>query len=161
MRGLRWAVPIAVGGVVAGGAVAGALQAQTPPPPIAVEVLTGRAVFTDDVAVQIRNKLDGHATHVSNSKEPSRTVVAKITVQPGAQFPWHTHPGPVIVNVAQGELTYIMAHDCRRPAVRHRDGVRGSRPRDGPHGGQPHGRGDGHLRHLLRSAADRAIDHSR
>ena len=62
--------------------------------------------------LQIRNKLDGHGTHVSNSKQPSRTVVAKITVQPGAQFPWHTHPGPVIVNVAQGELTYVMAHDC-------------------------------------------------
>ena len=33
-------------------------------------------------------------------------------MQPGAQFPWHTHPGPVIVNIAQGELTYVMAHDC-------------------------------------------------
>jgi quercetin dioxygenase-like cupin family protein len=100
-------------GAVAAAAVAvGTAQAQTPPPPIAVEVLTQRAVFTDDVELQIRNKLDGHATQVSNSHDPARTVVAKITVQPGAQFPWHTHPGPVIVNVAQGELTYIMAHDC-------------------------------------------------
>ena len=49
---------------------------------------------------------------VPGVNDPSRTVVAKITVQPGAQFPWHTHPGPVIVNIAQGELTYIMAHDC-------------------------------------------------
>jgi quercetin dioxygenase-like cupin family protein len=113
MRGLKWAVPVAVAGAVAAGAVAvGTLQAQTPPPPIAVEVLTQRAVFTDDVELQIRNKLDGQATDVSNSRHPSRTVVAKITVQPGAQFPWHTHPGPVIVNIAQGELTYIMAHDC-------------------------------------------------
>jgi quercetin dioxygenase-like cupin family protein len=113
MRGLKWAVPVAVAGAVAAGAVAvGTLQAQDPPPPIAVEVLTQRAVFTDNVKLKIRNKLDGHATHVSNSRHPSRTVVAKITVQPGAQFPWHTHPGPVIVNVAQGELTYIMAHDC-------------------------------------------------
>ena len=110
-RGLKWAVPVAVAvaGTVAAGAVAvGTLQAQTAPPPIAVELLTQRAVFTDDVELQIRNKLDGHATGVSNSHDPSRTVVAKITVQPGAQFPWHTHPGPVIVNVAQGEL----AHDC-------------------------------------------------
>ena len=84
----------------------------TPPPPIAVEVLTQRAVFTDDVELQIRNKPDSHGTHVANSHHPSRTVVAKLTVQPGAQFPWHTHPGPVIVNVAQGELTYIMAEDC-------------------------------------------------
>ena len=105
MRALKWAVPLAVAGAVAAGAVAvGTLQAQTPPPPpIAVEVLTQRAVFTDDVELQIRNKLDGHATGVSNSQHPSRTVVAKTTVQPGAQFPWHTHPGPVIVNIA---------HDC-------------------------------------------------
>lgn len=115
MRGLKWAVPlgVAVAGTLATGAFAvGTLQAQTAPPPIAVEVLTQRAVFTDDVELQIRNKLDGHATGVSNSHDPSRTVVAKITVQPGAQFPWHTHPGPVLVNVAQGELTYVMAHDC-------------------------------------------------
>ncbi|HUC33473.1 MAG TPA: cupin domain-containing protein [Ilumatobacteraceae bacterium] len=111
---MKWAMSVAVAGVVAAGAVAaGTLHAQDPPPPpIAVEVLTQRAVFTDDVELQIRNKLDGHATDISNSQNPSRTVVAKITVQPGAQFPWHTHPGPVIVNVAQGELTYIMAHDC-------------------------------------------------
>ena len=112
-RCTRWVVPITIGAVIAGGLVIGeTLQAQEPPPPIAVEVLTQRAVFTDDVELQLRNKVDGHATHVSNSHDPSRTVVAKITVQPGAQFPWHTHPGPVVVNVAQGELTYIMAHYC-------------------------------------------------
>jgi quercetin dioxygenase-like cupin family protein len=33
-------------------------------------------------------------------------------VQPGAQFPWHTHPGPVIVNIVQGELVYVQATDC-------------------------------------------------
>jgi len=113
MRGLRWAMAGAAAVALVAAAVAvGTAQAQTPPPPIAVEMLTQRAVFTDDVALQIRNKLDGHATNVSNSHHPSRTVVARITVQPGAQFPWHTHPGPVIVNIAQGELTYVMAHDC-------------------------------------------------
>jgi quercetin dioxygenase-like cupin family protein len=113
MRGLKWAVPLAAAGAVATGAVAvGTLQAQDPPPPIAVEVLTQRAVFTDNVKLQIRNTLDGQATQVSNSRHPSRTVVAKITVQPGAQFPWHTHPGPVIVNVVQGTLVYVQASDC-------------------------------------------------
>jgi quercetin dioxygenase-like cupin family protein len=113
IRGFKWAIAVAMAGAVAAAAaVVGTAQAQTPPPPIVLEMLTQRAVFTDDVELQIRNKLDGHATNVSNSHDPSRTVVAKVTVQPGAQFPWHTHPGPVIVNVAQGELTYIMAHDC-------------------------------------------------
>lgn len=82
------------------------------PVPISVELLTGRAQFTDDVSAQFRVKLDGMGTNVMNIADPSRTVVAKITVQPGARFPWHTHPGPVIVNVASGELVYQMAHDC-------------------------------------------------
>jgi quercetin dioxygenase-like cupin family protein len=86
--------------------------AQQPPPPIATELLTGRAVFTDNVDLKIKSKLDGEATQVLNVKEPSRTVVARITVQPGAQFPWHSHPGPVIVNVTKGELVYVGSDDC-------------------------------------------------
>lgn len=86
--------------------------AQEGQPPIAVELLTDRAVFTDDIDLQLKVKLDGTATNVINSKDPSRTVVARVTVQPGAQFPWHTHPGPVIVNVTQGELVYVAANDC-------------------------------------------------
>ena len=86
--------------------------AQEPLPPIATDFLTARAVFTDDVDLKIKNKLDGKATQVVNAKDPSRTVVARFTVQPGAQFPWHTHPGPVIVNVVEGELVYVGAEDC-------------------------------------------------
>src|SRR5829696_4850103 len=86
--------------------------AQQPPPPIATEFLTGRAVFTDDIDLKLKFKLDGAATGVINAGDPSRTVVARFTVQPGAQFPWHTHPGPVIVNVTEGELVYVAADDC-------------------------------------------------
>ncbi len=90
------------------------LGAQEPPPAIAVSLLTPRAggVFTDDVALQFRFKLDGNPTRVINTSEPSQTITARITVQPGAQFPWHTHPGPVLVNVTQGELVYVAANDC-------------------------------------------------
>jgi quercetin dioxygenase-like cupin family protein len=86
--------------------------AQQPPPPIATEFLTGRAVFTDDVDLKIKVKAGHGGTTVVNSKDPSRTLVARFTVQPGAQFPWHSHPGPVIVNVTQGELVYVPAEDC-------------------------------------------------
>ena len=86
--------------------------AQGPPPPISTELLTGRAVFTADVDLKLKNKVDGEATEVAKAKSASRTVTARITVQPGARFPWHTHPGPVVANVAQGELTYIGADDC-------------------------------------------------
>ena len=89
------------------------LRAQAPPPPIRIELLTPRSVFPDDVRGQFRIKLEGeHRTTVVNMRDASRTVVARITVQPGAQFPWHTHSGPVVVNIAQGELVYVEAHDC-------------------------------------------------
>ena len=39
-------------------------------------------------------------------------AVARITIQPGARFPWHTHPGPVLVTVVSGEIIYVMADDC-------------------------------------------------
>jgi quercetin dioxygenase-like cupin family protein len=87
--------------------------AQTPPPPIATEFLTARAVFTDDVRLKFKIKLDGKKNQVVNVRDPSRTVVAKFTVQPGAQFPWHSHHGPVVVTIVSGELTYLAAKDCK------------------------------------------------
>lgn len=86
--------------------------AQDPPPPIATEFLTGRAVFTDAVHMKIRIKLDRKTTRVVRVKDPSTTVVARFTVQPGAQFPWHSHAGPVVVNVVEGELVYVDSKKC-------------------------------------------------
>ena len=97
-----------------GGSRLGALAGTGPPPPILIELLTPRSLFTDDVRGQFRIKLEGEhrTTAVNMLHDASRTVVARITVQPGAQFPWHTHSGPVVVNIAQGELVYVEAHDC-------------------------------------------------
>jgi quercetin dioxygenase-like cupin family protein len=110
-----------LGVAVIGGSVLPS-AAQEEPQPITSEPLSGRAVFTDDVDLKLKVKLDGkksrghHRRHgqrlVVNVKDPSRTFVARFTVQPGAQFPWHTHPGPVIVNVTEGELVYVAADDC-------------------------------------------------
>jgi quercetin dioxygenase-like cupin family protein len=88
-------------------------SAQTPPPPIAAEFLTSRAVFTDDVRLKVKIKHDGGKMRVVRVSDPSRTLVARYTVQPGAQFPWHSHRGPVVVNIVSGELTYLAADDCQ------------------------------------------------
>ena len=93
-----------------------ASSAQTPPAPIATEFLTGRAVFTDDVNMKFKIKLDGRKNKVVSVRDPSRTVVARFTVQPGAQFPWHSHRGPVVVTIVSGELTYLAADDCTERA---------------------------------------------
>jgi quercetin dioxygenase-like cupin family protein len=70
--------------------------------PIEARVLTPRSVFPDDVSMTLT--LGEDTVQVD---DPSRTVVIKFIVQPGAQFPWHTHPGPVIVNVKRGSLTLV------------------------------------------------------
>ena len=81
--------------------------------PIHAEELTSgaRGEFTDDVALQIRYKLDDQK-RVLNLRDPSNVAVVRFVVQPGTSFPWHSHPGPVIVTVVQGRLTYIQADDC-------------------------------------------------
>jgi quercetin dioxygenase-like cupin family protein len=80
--------------------------------PITTEPLTGRHEFSDDIAAQFRLKPEGRPRKVVNIDDPSRMAVLKITVQPGARFPWHIHPGPVMVAVTQGDLVYVYGDDC-------------------------------------------------
>ena len=86
--------------------------AQDPPPPIAAEPLTLRSVFPDEIDMKFKLKLHDGGTVVINVDDPSRTVVVRYTVQPGAQFPWHSHRGPVVVNIVSGALTYVPAGTC-------------------------------------------------
>jgi hypothetical protein len=80
--------------------------------PITIEPLTGFSDYSDDVSVKFKRKLDGGNREVIDMADPGRLFVARITVQPGAKFPWHTHPGPAVVSVVSGELIYQQASDC-------------------------------------------------
>jgi quercetin dioxygenase-like cupin family protein len=80
--------------------------------PIVAQPLTGRAAFTDDVAIKFKVKVDGGRTEVVNLQDASLTQTVMFTVQPGAMFPWHSHPGSVVVNVVSGELVYVTADTC-------------------------------------------------
>jgi hypothetical protein len=79
---------------------------------IAARSLTERHVVSDDLAMQITLAVDGLPETVVELDEASRVAVVEITVQPGAMFPWHTHPGPAFATVTQGELVYVFAEDC-------------------------------------------------
>jgi len=106
------AVTAVVAAVIAGAAYVLPAAAQAPPAPITAEPLTPRSVFVDDITAKFTIKLDGKATRVVDMKNPSSTVVVRYTVQPGVQFPWHSHAGPVVVNIVSGALTYVGADDC-------------------------------------------------
>jgi quercetin dioxygenase-like cupin family protein len=83
-----------------------------PPAPIAAEQLGLRSVLPDAVDMTIKLKSHQGGTTVVHVDDPSRTVVVKYTIQPGARFPWHTHYGPVIVNIISGSLTYVDSDVC-------------------------------------------------
>jgi quercetin dioxygenase-like cupin family protein len=92
--------------------VAPSAAVDPPPLPIAGEQLGLRSVFPDAIDMKLKLKSHHGGTTVVDVDDPSRTVVVRYTVQPGARFPWHTHYGPVIVNIASGSLTYIEAGTC-------------------------------------------------
>lgn len=111
--------PLLIAIVVLAAATALALAftggAQADHQPIHTETLTTPGQhnqFTDDVALQVRDQPDGRSTEVVNLRDASNMAVFEFTIQPGATFPWHTHPGPVFAAVAQGDLVFIYGDDC-------------------------------------------------
>ena len=38
----------------------------------------------------------------------------RFTIQPGAVFPSHTHPGTVLISVTEGDFVFMFAEDCER-----------------------------------------------
>ena len=97
----------------------GAEGSEDGPDPIEATPLTsdGHNLFPDDVAVQVRDRPDGRSTDVINLRDASRLATAEIVIQPGGTFPWHTHPGPVLAAVAEGDeddgaFVYVYGDDC-------------------------------------------------
>lgn len=84
------------------------------PEGFSAEVLAEHGSVVDDVAVGVsvlHEEGDEDATIV---RDPANVVVLKATWEPGGTIGWHRHPGPVIVNVAKGELevTLDVDGDC-------------------------------------------------
>jgi len=75
-----------------------------------------RGAFTDDVAAQFRLRYDVPGQHrgtiVRNLRDAGEVIVAKVTFGPDGTSGWHTHPGPAVVNVIEGELAVTNAGDC-------------------------------------------------
>lgn len=75
--------------------------------------LAAPAAFTDDVNAKFKVKYATGGTTVANvASDASNVLMARVTWQPGGTSGWHTHPGPVIVTVAEGALEVTNASDC-------------------------------------------------
>jgi len=68
--------------------------------------ILARGDFVDRVDVKIKFERDGN-TNVSNAPFAGQVMVQEITIAPGGTTGWHSHPGPVVVVVKAGTLTYV------------------------------------------------------
>lgn len=115
--GLHACTAIASASALAAVAALGA-SATSQPEPITAEPLIERHSFSGEVSVQLTQTLDGLSPHEVEIDDASMLSVMEFTIQPGAVFPWHTHPGTVLVSLAQGELDFIFAEDCTERRLR-------------------------------------------
>lgn len=70
--------------------------------------ILARGDFVERVDVKIKADT-GRGLVVSNAPGAGEVVVQEITIAPGGTTGWHSHPGPVVVVVVSGALTYVSA----------------------------------------------------
>ena len=68
--------------------------------------ILARGDFIEDVGVKLKFVRDGR-THVANAADAGEVMFQEITIAPGGTTGWHSHPGPVVVAVKAGTLTYV------------------------------------------------------
>ena len=78
----------------------------TAPSGIVSGPILARGDFVDRVDVKVKFERDG-STVVSNAPLAGEVMVQEITIAPGGTTGWHSHPGPVVVVVKAGTLTYV------------------------------------------------------
>ena len=111
----KWIWVLALG--VLGAAVYGGIALATPstPPPGVITTTFGVGRFdefdsTTKTDVDLGRRHDFWKAHLK-TKGASDLYVLQNTIQPGATFGWHSHPGPSLVIVKSGTATFYMADD--------------------------------------------------
>lgn len=77
-----------------------------------MSTLLGRATFDDPSDPNLKVKRITGDWHVEIKAKPALDVaVQTIVFQPGGHSGWHSHPGPVFIQVVSGTMTFYESHD--------------------------------------------------
>jgi cupin domain len=122
---------VLLGAVTVALAAAGCDEAGSPVAPTASQLastvssgsestLLGRASFGDPGEETFKVKRITGDWHVEVKANPNLDLaVQRIVFQPGGQSGWHTHPGPVFIQVVSGTMTFYESDDPEcEPIVR-------------------------------------------
>jgi quercetin dioxygenase-like cupin family protein len=91
-------------------ALAGAVLAT--PGSGATGVVAARAAFTDMVDIKFSIRDDYRGRESIQVRNAGDTVMQQIIFAPGGFSGWHSHPGPAVVLIKSGELTFYDAEDA-------------------------------------------------
>ena len=81
----------------------------TPSSGVVSALVFARAGFADPTDVKI--KVKGQSTEVINVNNAQETVIQQIIIAPGGATGWHSHPGPVVVLVKSGQMSFYDGDD--------------------------------------------------
>lgn len=73
--------------------------------------VVARAAFVD--STDMKFKIDGRGEEVILAPRAEDTVMQQIVIGPGGHTGWHSHPGPVVVLIKSGEMTFYSGEDPR------------------------------------------------
>ena len=98
--------------VVIGAAIAlAAGAARATPGSGAVATVVARAAFVDPVDLKLSIQ-DGHlGRNIIHIRNAADTVMQQIVFDPGAISGWHSHPGPALILIRSGQLTFYSEDD--------------------------------------------------
>ncbi|MFN2453923.1 MAG: cupin domain-containing protein [Pyrinomonadaceae bacterium] len=72
--------------------------------------VVARASFADqtDVKFKVKGQNSQEVINVNNARE---TVMQQIVIAPGGNTGWHSHPGPVVVLIKSGQMSFYDGDD--------------------------------------------------
>ncbi len=68
-----------------------------------------RASFADPT--DLKFKVKGQSQEVINVNNAQETVIQQIVIAPGGHTGWHSHPGPVVVLIKSGQMSFYDSED--------------------------------------------------
>src|SRR5919106_4678482 len=105
---LRRTLIVIVGLVGLGGGLIGSALAT---PVISATAETARGPLVDR-PLDVNWKFAPGVMVKLQTKGPIEVAYQRITIAPGGTLGWHSHPGPTVVTVFQGTLSFYHAEDC-------------------------------------------------